>query len=268
MNILFIKAMQCVYYIYTLIVDFINHYFRPAKHLRCDSYVDMLTSELGDDITDELISRISNCDNMPYDIFGDNDTTIICMINNCNCNHNHNIRKRKRKIRPRIRTIPKNNIRIYIDHSNMAYGIAYDERLDVEQLHNIIMQKRYVSAAYIAGSFPDDNSYWNRWSNLGYSIKRMSIGKEECVDESLHGIICNDFFSNAKDNYTAVILTGDGNNNDGWSTFPRTISGLLNNGIKVELWCWQDRTNGIYKSSMFSDLRIIELDQYREKVIE
>jgi hypothetical protein len=84
--------------------------------------------------------------------------------------------------------------------------------------------------------------------------------------EIMRIILANDTFSKQQ---VLVLVTGDGNNNRGQTTFPEVAEIALTKDWNVELWSWEQSLNPIYFGiqTKFPDQMTIKyLDAHREQI--
>jgi hypothetical protein len=63
--------------------------------------------------------------------------------------------------------------------------------------------------------------------------------------------------------HTLVLLTGDGNSNNGASRFPDCVEKALRQGWKVEVWSWKRSTSQVYRTfagEYASQFELVPLD--------
>jgi len=177
---------------------------------------------------------------------------------------------------------------VYVDASNIIIGasINADRREDPEIMLDftntilVVGGGRNMDRVYVAGSSRDiseqqpleGNGVWSRWgANSEICIKKRLSDKngkqhEEGVDELLHNKILEDIDKGG----TMLLLSGDGNDNNGNTTFPDIIMQVLDTNIwTVELWCWKRNisSNWIKLANRYKDTFSIHyLDDYRHAV--
>ncbi len=199
---------------------------------------------------------------------------------------------------------------IFVDNSNIFIGaqvvgidkstrkFIYDHsvRLNHKALHRVVnnernCQRRFVvgsetpsSSASAGGKQSSDNAWSKHWQKAGYKVYLHPLnadGKESVVDSSLIAEITihlgnierqrrvSASVSSSMD--TLVLLTGDGNDNQGNASLFATVQHALDLGWNVELWCWRlsasknyRRLADQYASSGRFVLRF--LDNYRDEI--
>jgi hypothetical protein len=171
--------------------------------------------------------------------------------------------------------VPKNIRHVFLDFSNFYFGIppqVNKNELDFTKLLYEILNYSSSSQRTVA---PSDTAtmgtmiaigsecmkpFENLLTRMGFktSIHIQKGGKEDGVDLSLIGCILHDLImavpstehskqKKSKDSYTFTIITGDGNNNDGFPSFKTSVDLILEKGFKVEMWSWVNSTNACYK---------------------
>jgi hypothetical protein len=112
-----------------------------------------------------------------------------------------------------------------------------------------------------------DSREW-QWEQAGYKVHTLPRsgahgGREVGVDEMLHAKISHQILQANLDEkkgkkdpstgqgsntaHTLVLLTGDGNDNSGRTTFPDTVRMALEYGWRVELWSWKHSLSRAFK---------------------
>ena len=96
--------------------------------------------------------------------------------------------------------------------------------------------------------------------------------KERFVDNALHSECFNILIHNdtsGKVQQVLVLLTGDGNDNEGQTSFPNIVETALTKDWHVELWSWKSSLNQYYIDlrKRFSNQMVIKyLDPYRDDI--
>jgi hypothetical protein len=170
---------------------------------------------------------------------------------------------------PKICGAQIGKVQIYVDISNISAELG--TTINPRELHNYIADGRRMCNGLVVGSFPDSNSfYWERWRQLGYKVVVHNWGREKGVDETLHANIFNGMFSYP--NSTMIIVTGDGNRNEGLTNFPKCINFVLaNSEINVEQYSWRHRLNSDFKafSKMYPERYSVKfLDSANRSIID
>jgi len=109
---------------------------------------------------------------------------------------------------------------------------------------------RLVDDRWVVGS-GSNSPLQHQWKSAGYSVKwDPRYGSEHNVDEALQAQIWKALskrFDTATSVHTLVLLTGDGNQNGGASSFPDCIEAAMTNGWRVEVWCWRRKSSKVYE---------------------
>jgi hypothetical protein len=182
-------------------------------------------------------------------------------------------------------------IHIFIDHSNLFYGsrMIVDEHkvqkkdIDIfvkrEEVSNVILAGREAIDKHVFGSADDVSSrkrLLEAWQSLGYTVHieyRTPGSHEQTVDDMLAGEINNKVAkrSSKKENRkkTLVVVTGDGNDNNGRPSIFEAVGNALSQEWKVELWGWEACTSQKYKeykAKYPGAMSIFSLDDHRERI--
>eukprot|EP01043_Picozoa_sp_COSAG02_P045325 COSAG02_NODE_4132_length_5739_cov_4.062057_3_plen_202_part_00 len=115
---------------------------------------------------------------------------------------------------------------------------------------------------------------------------RVAGHGENFVDDKLHALILNTIMreelqlrrKTGFDGHnvrapTLVLVSGDGNRNNGGSTFPECCAYALQLGWAVEVWAWKNKTSSAFKrlkrrQEYRSAMTIRRLDEYETEIIE
>jgi hypothetical protein len=200
-----------------------------------------------------------------------------------------------------IADLQEQNIHVFIDQSNIFISSQYmyhtqsrrverDVRIRIKTaaLDHLIVGGRNIREKVVFGSFADHNNNGNsnqslseKWKRLHYRItfvprvhhhQNSSSRKEHLVDNALIAEIQRSlitFQSPPHPQHTLVLLTGDGNNNDGMVSFYEVVNLALMQGWKVELWTWKlalskNYFNYLNSYSGTGNFKIFYLDDYRD----
>jgi hypothetical protein len=141
---------------------------------------------------------------------------------------------------------------VFLDLSNILIGFkqtyTYGSQMNWPKLISLLT--RNAAGVRIAvGSAPrgrrDSGEIETVWKILEGSGFKTTIAtrnlenKEECVDGFLHGQIYSQKFRSSGKNCTFVIVTGDGNDNGGYSNFPEVVASFGHDvSFSVEVWAW------------------------------
>jgi hypothetical protein len=165
-------------------------------------------------------------------------------------------------------------VHIFIDHSNICCRYHFN----VRDFLNALVDLRDVRKIALVGSTANSNdNKFDIWRDCGCDITIIGrdprTHKEIGVDDVLHGLILCEAAREYNETHTIIILTGDGNMNNGQcSSFPVVVEEILKKNKdkvswKVELWTWKDQTSHVYRKfqqeyELFSLLYIDEVVQY------
>ena len=122
-----------------------------------------------------------------------------------------------------------------------------------------------------------DSKAWNMWRVAGFDVTILdsvvSGGKstEQTIDDVLHAQILHTTTKKFGDERTLILLTGDGNDNHGRTSFVEDCDTALRSGWRVEVWTWKSSTskNFIKFSEKYpGDFSIYYLDEYRADILK
>jgi uncharacterized LabA/DUF88 family protein len=75
---------------------------------------------------------------------------------------------------------------VFVDDQNLFWGIVNDQygpgfRIDFGRLLSAASRDshgtpRFVGSAYVAGVIPEDDSFWDMWTQQGFNVKRGFLG--------------------------------------------------------------------------------------------
>jgi len=139
-------------------------------------------------------------------------------------------------------------IAIFVDLSNVLKGGALKVR--AQNLIELVTGLRNATnRKFVGGSFPSEKSpFWNIFKKNGFIIDFLEPVNfenrrgEQAVDDVIHGRIRTEINFQYRAGVhppKIVILSGDGNENNGRTSFPRVIEEALLRGRQVELWSWR-----------------------------
>jgi hypothetical protein len=193
-------------------------------------------------------------------------------------------------LREWLASISNERVHIFIDHSNLLNGCQevvddfghkyrdYSVRVRFSALARLLTGGRDVQDRMVIGSSASrEDALWRRWQDQGFVThvqERLPGQKESFVDDALNlqmlHKICNSN-STAERRHTLVLLTGDGNANDGRVSFVEIVNQALLRHWKVEIWTWRACTSHRYLEYQASYMglgifSIIYLDDVREQI--
>ena len=184
-------------------------------------------------------------------------------------------------------------IHIFVDESNIFLGAQTilqpngrktrdtSIRVNVPALADVILNQRQPIQRVVFGSrsSAQEPVEWNEWRAADFDVhgeRRHRGGGETFVDDACAAMVNAAIlrFPIRNENVrhrTLVLLTGDGNMNDGRASFIESVDSALRNGWRVELWSWRASISQHYlrmrdqyaSSGLFS---IHFLDEHREAV--
>jgi len=170
---------------------------------------------------------------------------------------------------------------VVVDNSNIFYGAQnlpgggkdFSVRLNVGLLAQVIEGGRTFRKKIVGGSIPPpSDKVWDEWKKRGYEVHlgaKSSDGKESFVDDMLHAQILHDLTDKHVLPQKLILVTGDGNDNDGRCSFPIVVRKALDRGWHVEIWSWTRSTSGAYFALMKANPHTVTirwLDPFRERI--
>jgi hypothetical protein len=137
------------------------------------------------------------------------------------------------------------------DSDSSSDGAAADAPwVDIDAMIRVIQCGRWTEKQLVVGSGHSDAGRWARYKRAGYEtqvLERTSGGKEVGVDDTLHAAMLAEANKKFGESRTLVLLTGDGNANNGRMSFPAAAEIALQNGWKVEVWAWDYSTSAAWR---------------------
>jgi hypothetical protein len=145
-------------------------------------------------------------------------------------------------------------LHIFVDNSNIFLGLKQHEkpRFRPKKLDRTIAtfgEVRSVEERWVAGS--GNTTLRDKWAGAGYQVNLWDerTGPEVNIDESLQAQMWKALSRDYSTPHTLVLLTGDGNSNNGASMFPDcVVEKALRQGWKVEVWSWKRSTSQVYRT--------------------
>jgi len=191
---------------------------------------------------------------------------------------------------PQILSSESKKRHILIDNSNIffsartslrkpSYHNDYTMRISIKELTSLLeLGTQEIGYRFVAGSkIKKGNSIWNEYESIGYTCKAIPTGddkREKFVDTVLHSAglqIAAESQYLVPGSTTLVIATGDGNDNDSLTSFPKTVFAAVQAGMRVEIWSWASSRSKNYKKIVdhFTDGRVTlhDLDPYFSKIV-
>jgi hypothetical protein len=152
-------------------------------------------------------------------------------------------------------------VHIFIDASNVIRreisNDAFHQVLECSYANRNIFRKVIVGSK--ASSQQRHTAInWKYWEDLGYEITildrivdRDGHQREQTVDDVLHSSMQSDIIKEYPEKRVMIVFTGDGNINEGRTSFPAIIEQALGkrygNAWSVELYSWAERLSNVYK---------------------
>ena len=150
---------------------------------------------------------------------------------------------------PAGRAVARTNVHVFVDHSNAAIGARKAGRqlqLDLAWLAQRVEAGRQVKERVVVGSH-ESGCCRAEWEQLGYTVAAdPRRGREHFVDEALHAQLMRAAAKRFDPARVIALVTGDGNANEGRTSFPQCIDEALKNDWYVELHSWRRSTNQVY----------------------
>jgi hypothetical protein len=164
---------------------------------------------------------------------------------------------------------PRRDLHVFVDYCNVfmgarhTYGDGYE--LSVADVVSCVeLQPVTVAMRVVAGNLPA--CYRGMWTKLGYAYPKDTSGMRDGpanVDEWLHAQILTCIASRLP--ATLVLVTGDGNNNNDLSSFPKCCMAALKAGWRVEVVSWRITLHSVYHALQVQSrkqLQVRLLDDY------
>jgi hypothetical protein len=162
-------------------------------------------------------------------------------------------------------------VHVFVDHSNIRIGSADFHHTNVDSFLNLITNtdiphQHQIDTRIIAGSNKAELQMW------AHKMEPMYIPREQGekgVDEFLHAqmLKIQAYSEHKYQNNIIVIVTGDGNDNEGRTNFPKTIKACANQPhiSKVIIWSWKDSCSKELKDlrNYKNKVSLWYLDKYR-----
>jgi hypothetical protein len=171
--------------------------------------------------------------------------------------------------------------------SNTSFQSLHQQNLVVDALivdaSNVNVQERFIASldaiaranlpapaeCVVMGTTPGPSSRQATWQKLGYSARftERDPGQGEIfVDVTLvahmQRAILNVPPDQSPSQHLIVLVTGDGNDNDGMPSFKHAVHVALRNGFNVRLVCWHP--NSVYRkfaAEFPNQLQIVQIDK-------
>lgn len=176
---------------------------------------------------------------------------------------------------------------VFIDMSNVLAGAQHldgqldrSTRVSVPAFVHLIEDQHRVRGRQVAGSFPHAaSSFWEFFRTEHYCvhIEEKSGGRrgERSVDTSLHALALHTVGHWTRQRQpgealTLILVTGDGNANNGLTSFPDVVKHAVSNGWQVQLWSWRSTRARIYtelERRYPSQIVLRDLDDYRSALL-
>jgi ankyrin repeat protein len=143
---------------------------------------------------------------------------------------------------------------IFVDDSNLMAGAQGNPSLNLRNLITSVEGRRNIKERIVIGSTGatgERSPHWEIWERaqyqLGIGVRDPNTGREVFVDEALQVQMARTAASVYRPGRVLVLITGDGNRNDGRVRFPEIVEIALRHGWCVELYSWASSTHSVYK---------------------
>jgi hypothetical protein len=138
---------------------------------------------------------------------------------------------------------------VFVDNSNIFIGAQHaggipDPSVRISPRAIARLLRPNGSAVVVGSKPPSTNGIWQQWHAAGFRVKvcaRDETGHEDTIDDFLHAQIFDALLDPQNDPSasTLVLVTGDGNGNGGWATFPKVVRRAAEQRWQVECWSWR-----------------------------
>jgi hypothetical protein len=142
---------------------------------------------------------------------------------------------------------------VYIDYSNIAAGGSL-RSVSSKQLNDLVVGSRQARDRVLVGSCVGGEERLEDWKELGYQVfmqHRDAAAREQFVDDALVAQMQRALLRSKDENNsgkTLVLLSGDGNSNEGRASFSEVVKeALFDRGWRVEVWCWKASCSTTYR---------------------
>ena len=138
----------------------------------------------------------------------------------------------------------RQQVHVFIDHSNIFVGARRaGKELQPVQLARYVHAGRTLEQGVVVGSNMRA-AQQEAWKQLQYSVVAdPRNGPEHFVDEALHAQLMKTAAQSFAEGRVMTLVTGDGNANEGRTTFPDCVLTALKNNWHVELCSWRAGTS-------------------------
>ena len=140
----------------------------------------------------------------------------------------------------------KSRVHVFVDGWNVHNhsGDYQSHELSVKRVVQRIECDRTVVERKLCGSAREGASQrmWQAWKEANYDVdievRRAGAG-EQAVDDRIHAAALRTASKRFEDDRTLILVTGDGNDNHGRTTFPEVVNAALQGGWVVEMYNWR-----------------------------
>jgi len=169
---------------------------------------------------------------------------------------------------------------VFLDNSNLYHGLHHHIMcsplcIDVDYLKQLWVGNFQLDKSWVAGSAMDtarhDAIYWSRWERQGFSLMMTTRkSKEVFVDDALHAQILFTLMTHHSTPAPKLVLvSGDGNENHGRTSFPACVCLALKLGWSVDVWAWKEGTHStwFHLQRFFPQLNVHFLNDHLKRFI-
>jgi hypothetical protein len=137
-----------------------------------------------------------------------------------------------------------NTRHVMIDLSNISILGSSSVKIKIPEITKLLRGSSH-GRLYVACSSTKKERplYCLEFEQLGYTVdvvsRDKSTGKETVVDTCIHAKGLQLVIDRSKDppgSNTLVLVTGDGNDHDGLTSFPKLVKAAVDNGFQVKIW--------------------------------
>ena len=201
--------------------------------------------------------------------------------------------------KPEAGAEPDGDVHVFVDLSNVTRlpPGPPEHRLSEAGLVTLLERGREarMGARVVVGSVEREENkqrVLDAWHAAGASwkvaLELRQVGQGETfVDEKLHASILNCVMREELqrgparmrdeeaegDGPTLILVSGDGNQNDGGSSFPECCAYALELGWRVEVWSWAEKTSSAFKRlrrrrEYASAMKLVRLDDFAATLVD
>eukprot|EP00039_Didymoeca_costata_P021128 m.343507 g.343507 ORF g.343507 m.343507 type:complete len:780 (+) comp22944_c0_seq1:172-2511(+) len=201
------------------------------------------------------------------------------------------LHEREKATRASLSTLKNQLVHVYIDFWNISLGFerSPDQCMSPANLVKEVEAGRTAIKRMVFGSKTVREGrnqnisgstlgrIWREFEDANYDVhlcERRPGQGEQFVDDAIIAQIYDDLLAYTSSERVLVLLTGDGNDNDGRASFFQCITRALNlQNWRVELWSWKRSTSYLYKQlekdyAQNDKFNLIFLDAFYNNIIK